>query len=87
LVEGVLKINLTRATITNRKIVSRRLLPEEVDLFAVYCPDLDKCYYVPATILAETSVLRLRQEVPRNNQSKGVRFLREFTELSFNIGV
>lgn len=41
----------------------------EVDVICAYCPDLDKCYYVPSCIIGSTSIdLRVRET--KNKQTK-----------------
>jgi len=48
----------------------------EVDVFCVYCPDTDKCYYFkPENIKTYFS---LRIETPKNNQSKNINFAEDF---------
>ncbi len=57
----------------------RRILPYdgEVDYFGIYCPDNDKVYLVP---ISETTSrgCSLRVAAPRNNQSKRVRWAKDF---------
>lgn len=49
---------------------------QEVDLFCVYCPDTDECYYLnPDEFRSSVS---LRVEAPRNGQTKGIRLASEF---------
>ena len=45
---------------------------DEVDALAVYCGELDRCYYVPAAIVVGKSDLHLRLGPARNNQRVGV---------------
>ena len=45
---------------------------EEVDAFAIYCGELDRCYYLPADVVAGKSYLHLRLTSARNNQRVGV---------------
>ena len=48
----------------------------QVDVFCVYCPDTDKCYYFkPETAKTYFS---LRLETPKNNQSKNINFAENF---------
>jgi prevent-host-death family protein len=41
---------------------------EEVDLFAVYCGDLDRCFLLPAEQVVGRHVIHLRLKPPRNGQ-------------------
>ncbi|HVE56418.1 MAG TPA: group I intron-associated PD-(D/E)XK endonuclease [Pyrinomonadaceae bacterium] len=48
----------------------------EVDVFCVYCPDTDKCYYFkPENVKTYFS---LRIDAPKNNQSKNINFAEDF---------
>ena len=44
----------------------------EIDLFCVYCPDTDDCYYIDPREYNRSVTLRV--EASKNNQSKSVRF-------------
>jgi hypothetical protein len=57
----------------------------QVDQFAVYCPDLEKVYVVPAGDLpGEMASLRLAP--PRNGQTSGIRWARDFELTSERMG-
>ena len=45
---------------------------DEVDAIAVYCPDVDRCYYLPIEMVAGRGYLHLRLGAARNNQKLGV---------------
>jgi len=48
----------------------------EVDLFCVYCPDTDDCYYLDPLEFGSSASLRV--ETPKNSQRTGVRFASDF---------
>jgi hypothetical protein len=48
----------------------------EVDLYCIYCPETDDCYYLEPTTYGSTVTLRV--EVPKNGQKKNVRFASDF---------
>jgi hypothetical protein len=48
----------------------------EVDIYCVYCPDTDECYYLRPSEFG--SNVSLRVEVPKNNQLKNVRFAADY---------
>lgn len=49
----------------------------QIDVFCVYCPDTDKCYYFKA---GEVNVcFSIRVATPKNNQSKKVNFADDYT--------
>ena len=45
---------------------------DEIDAVAVYCADLDECYYLPIAVVADKTNLHLRLSPARNNQKIGV---------------
>ena len=48
----------------------------EIDLFCVYCPDTDECYYLePGKFGSNVS---LRVETPKNGQRTGINFAADF---------
>lgn len=49
----------------------------EVDWFAVYCPDNDRVYMIPADDVPSTAMY-LRVEKPRNQQRKRVRWAEDY---------
>jgi hypothetical protein len=44
----------------------------EVDLFCIYCPDTDECYYLDPGKFGSNATLRVR--TPKNGQAKRVSF-------------
>ena len=50
----------------------------EVDVIAAYCPELDRCYFVPATRFDGRLQLFLRLAPSRNNQKTGVNWAEDF---------
>jgi len=51
---------------------------EEVDLFAVYCGDLDRCFLLPASLVAGKHEIRLRLTAPRNGQQACITLADDF---------
>ena len=48
----------------------------EIDLYCIYCPDTDECYYLNPIDYRRSVTLRV--EASRNNQSKNVRLAADF---------
>ena len=63
---------------TNGTSGIRRNYVGEVDFFAVYCPDNNKTYLVPMSDDLGTSECGLRIVPTKNNQTKGIRFARDY---------
>jgi len=58
--------------------VHRAYAPGEVDAFAAYCSDLDRCYFLPFEVVAGRVALYLRLAPTRNNQRLGVNWAHDF---------
>jgi hypothetical protein len=67
----------TRSVRTNRNGWFVRAYDGEIDLFAVYCPELDRLYAVPVEV-APHGGGTLRVEPTANNQSLGIRWAADF---------
>ena len=67
-----------------RSIKSRknRIVNIDFDLLAIFCHDTQECYYVWRNEF-EGSV-RLRINKTKNNQGKGVRLAKDYTQIKFN---
>ena len=48
----------------------------EVDIYCVYCPEVDECYYLRPDDFG--SNVSLRVEAPKNGQRKGVNFAADY---------
>lgn len=66
---------------TRERVVRRSYTSEEVDAIAAYCPDLDRCYFLPFEAIAGRYEVSLRLAPPLNLQTLGIRWARDF-ELS-----
>jgi hypothetical protein len=66
-----------RSIRSNRRGVHYRDYHGEIELFAVYCPRLDRIYAVPVEA-ASHSRCRLRVDPTANNQAKDVRWAADF---------
>jgi hypothetical protein len=49
---------------------------DEIDLYCIYCPDTDECYYLNPKNYDKSVTLRV--EAPKNNQTKHVNFTSDF---------
>lgn len=79
---GSITTELLKCTINqgNKSKIERN---NETDILAIYCPDTNKCYYVNSSEIDKTIVLRI--EASKNNQTKGVRFAKDYENLP-NLG-
>ena len=51
---------------------------DDVDAFAVYCSDVDRCYFLPLSRFPDQGVIQLRLQAPKNNQRRGIHWAEEF---------
>ena len=56
----------------------RSYTAREIDAIAAYCPDIDRCYYVPVARVAGRRVVHLRTKPTRNNQVDRVNYAVEY---------
>lgn len=73
---GALYCMLTRKEYINKKYVNVLYKKQDVDYFALYCNELDKVYLIP--FKEDTFCITLRVDPPKNNQSKGVVYAKDF---------
>jgi len=48
----------------------------EIDVYCIYCPDTDECYYFDPNVFNQSINLRVRP--PKNNQTKFVKFAADY---------
>jgi hypothetical protein len=56
----------------------RRYTPEEIDAFAAYSADLDRCFFLPIEVVGEKRNVQLRLAPARNNQRDGINWADDF---------
>lgn len=64
---------------TPRGYVRGTYSENEVDLFAVYCGELDRCFLLPARLLATKTWVTLRLTAPRNGQESCINLADDFS--------
>ena len=63
----------------NRNGLLRRVYAEgEIDAFAAYCPELDRCYLLPFDLFAGRTQVSLRLGPSRNNQMLRINWAKDF---------
>jgi hypothetical protein len=58
---------------------TKHLDKDAVDIFCVYCPDTDKCYYFNSKDFGKS--INLRIETPKNNQTTNIKFASDYCEV------
>jgi len=75
-VRGVLQVNLINWWADRNGSHGKPIDKGQVDVFCVYCPETDRCYYFKAEDAKRSMTLRV--SAPKNNQSKNVRFADDY---------
>ncbi len=75
----VVIVRLGTCRCTPRGYVRGTYSEREVDLFAVYCGELDRCFLLPAQLLADKTAVHLRLAPPRNGQQSCITLADDFT--------
>ena len=65
---AIVRISLTSSWRTPRGYERRYYSEREIDLVAVYCEELDRCYLLPSTLVAGRRSIDLRVKPPKNGQ-------------------
>jgi PD-(D/E)XK nuclease superfamily protein len=74
----VVRVTLRTSRYTPRGYVQTKYGPDEVDAVAVYCSELDECYVLPVSLIAERKFIYLRLAPCRNNQRALVHWARQY---------
>ena len=59
--------------------IHRAYTPDEIDAFAAYSIDLDRCFFIPIESLANNSQIYLRLSPPRNAQRAAINWADRFS--------
>ena len=58
--------------------LARSYTEEEIDAIAVYCCDLDRCFFLPISLVAGRRMIHLRLGPARNNQRAGINWAQDY---------
>ena len=75
----VVVVRVSTCRCTPRGYVRGTYGEHEVDLFGVYCGELDRCFLLPAQLLAHKTYVPLRLTAPRNGQRSCINLADDFT--------
>jgi prevent-host-death family protein len=75
---AVIKVSLRSSWCTPTGYEHRQYKPDEIDLVAVYCGDLDRCYLLPHALAVGRSGIWLRLTPPKNSQRASVNLASQF---------
>ena len=63
---------------TRNGLLKRVYTADEIDAFAAYCMDLDRCYFFPFEAFRGRGTIQLRLAPTRNNQQIGINWAEEY---------
>ncbi|MDN3018480.1 group I intron-associated PD-(D/E)XK endonuclease [Paenibacillus sp. BSR1-1] len=77
--KGILEVRFRSSYSTSNGIVNKKVDKNQIDIYGIYCPQTDECYYFdPKTFKNSFS---LRVETPKNNQMQNVKFAKDYREI------
>jgi prevent-host-death family protein len=74
----VVKAALQTSSLTPDGYLRTPYTADEIDLVAVYCGDLDRCYLLPSSLACGRTVVHLRLVPPRNGQRACITLAEDF---------
>jgi hypothetical protein len=77
-VADVVRVWMRTSRYTPRGYVHTTYSSDEIDAIAAYCPELDRCYFIPASMVSGQTNLHLRLAPARNGQTAGVKWAAEY---------
>lgn len=75
---AVVQVNLAGYRFTSRGHIRSTYTADEIDAVAVYCDALDRCYLLPADLVAGMRMLYLRLEAPKNAQRAALHWAADY---------
>jgi prevent-host-death family protein len=76
--DGVVTVRPYSCRRSANGFVYRRYTVHEIDALAAYCPELGRCYYLEAPLVANRRGLSLRVAPTGNNQASGVNWAADY---------
>ena len=73
---GALTVHFRSSWADKHGTMTRQVDKNEIDLYCVFCPDTDECYYFDPKEFNRSVTLRV--EASKNNQTQNVRFAADF---------
>ncbi len=77
--KGNLEVRLRSTYSDSKRVVTKLVDKEEIDIYCIYCPQTDECYYFNPKDFLNSFTLRV--ETPKNNQTAGINFAQDYREV------
>jgi hypothetical protein len=59
-------------------MLTRTYSADEIDAFAAYCEDVDRCYFLPFEVFGDRRNVQLRLAPTKNNQAQGINWASDY---------
>ncbi|MCT4784722.1 group I intron-associated PD-(D/E)XK endonuclease [Exiguobacterium aestuarii] len=76
---GVLNVRFRSSYSTASGVQTRFINKDEIDVYCVYCPQTDTCYYFEPNLFEKS--ISLRVKTPKNNQKQNILFADDYREV------
>ncbi|MBJ8004892.1 hypothetical protein BWGOE4_44870 [Bacillus mycoides] len=76
---GILEVRFRSSYSTANGVATKEVNKEEIDVYCIYCPQTDLCYYFDPKLFNKS--ISLRVDSPKNQQEKKVNFANDYREI------
>lgn len=77
--KGILEVRFSSSYSTSNGVMTKNVDKDEIDVYCVYCPQTDECYYFDPKSFHNS--ISLRVKIPKNNQMINVKFAKDYREV------
>ena len=76
---GTIEVVFRNTHCDSNGVVVRTVDKQEIDIYVIYCPETDACYYFDPKEFNKSIALRV--DTPRSNQQEGIHFADQFRKV------
>lgn len=77
--KGILEVRFRSSYNNSKGTITKEVNKNEIDVYCVYCPETDECYYFDPKLFDKS--ISLRVETPKNYQMQNIHFAEDFREV------
>lgn len=79
--QGKLNVRFEHSYSDKHGVHTRKIDMDSIDIYCVYCLNNDTCYYFSTMDFANNTLISLRVDAPKNNQSRHIRWANDYREV------
>ena len=79
--KGMLTVRFENSYSDSKGVRTKKVDKSAIDVYCVYCIDLDCCYYFRTSDFSSHRTINLRVNAPKNNQSKNIKWANDYREV------